>query len=287
MPLFWRAPLSLSLFVHILLASLFFLLPSAETKKGAPFVTRLVTPEELKEFDRGKPGGPVLKDVMPPARPFRQPRAAKPLPPQSRSYPSPERESRQVQPTLSPYDAEKPAAESGKGIPTMPGKGEEASATKKGSEEVSRDAPIDAGSKKVPPAPSLKERLFDREVIERFAKKEETKKDNTLTFDTEEFRYHTYMLRLKEKIENIWRYPPEAAARGIYGDLFIRFTIKKNGMLGDMELVRTSGHRSLDDAAQRALRDAQPFWPLPDEWGKEAVTITGHFIYSIYGTYIR
>jgi len=26
---------------------------------------------------------------------------------------------------------------------------------------------------------------------------------------------------------------------------------------------------------------------LPDEWGKDALTITGHFVYSIYGTYIR
>jgi protein TonB len=57
--------------------------------------------------------------------------------------------------------------------------------------------------------------------------------------------------------------------------------------LGAVELIRTSGHKSLDDAAMKALKEGEPYWPLPDEWGMEAYTIEGHFIYSIYGYYIR
>ncbi|MBA4348820.1 MAG: energy transducer TonB, partial [Thermodesulfovibrio sp.] len=113
------------------------------------------------------------------------------------------------------------------------------------------------------------------------------KSESTITFDTEEFKYYGYLQRLKEKIEGLWKYPHDAAERGIYGDLYIKFTIKKNGKLGAVELVRTSGHKSLDDAAIKALKDAEPYWPLPDELDKEGLTITGHFIYSIYGIYIR
>jgi protein TonB len=51
------------------------------------------------------------------------------------------------------------------------------------------------------------------------------------------------MQRLKEKIESSWRYPLEAARQGIYGDLFVQFTIKKNGELGAVTLTRTSGHK--------------------------------------------
>ena len=136
------------------------------------------------------------------------------------------------------------------------------------------------------PGKSLREKLFDSNVITQYALKEKTK-DRDMTFDTKEFKYYGYMNRLKEKIEGIWKYPPDAAQKGIYGDLYIRFTINKNGDLGAIELLRTSGYKSLDDAAIRALKEAAPYWPLPDEWGKDGLTITGHFIYTLYGTYIK
>ena len=140
------------------------------------------------------------------------------------------------------------------------------------------------------PVPSLKEKLFDSKVIgdiaKREIKKEETER-RTFSFDVKEMRYLAYLRRLKERIESIWIYPTDAATRGIYGDLVIKFTIKKNGSLGAVELVRTSGYKNLDDAALRALKEAEPFWPLPDEWGMEAYTIEGHFIYTIYGYYVR
>lgn len=133
-----------------------------------------------------------------------------------------------------------------------------------------------------------KDRLFDKEIIGKLAQKErEAKPDNSITFSTKEYQYQGYMQRLKEKIEGIWRYPRDAAERGIYGDLYIRFTIKKNGKLGAVDLIRTSGYKSLDEAAIRALRDAEPYWPLLDEWGRDGLTITGHFVYTHYGSYIR
>ncbi|MEW6162809.1 MAG: TonB family protein [Nitrospirota bacterium] len=137
------------------------------------------------------------------------------------------------------------------------------------------------------PMPSIRERLFDKSIIGELAKREVKKEERTFAFDMKELRYLGYLRRLKERIESIWIYPPDAAARGIYGDLIIKFTIKKNGRLGPVELIRTSGHKNLDDAALRALRDAEPFWPLPDEWNMEAYTIEGHFIYTIYGYYVR
>ncbi len=139
------------------------------------------------------------------------------------------------------------------------------------------------------PSRTPREKLFDSDIIGNLAQreKENAKPDNSITFDTKEFKYYGYMQRLKEKIESAWHYPSEAAARGIYGDLYIRFTIKRDGKLGAVELVRTSGHKMLDDAAVKALRNAEPFWPLPENIEDDALTITGRFIYSLYGTYIR
>ncbi len=137
--------------------------------------------------------------------------------------------------------------------------------------------------------PSVRERLFDEGVIGELAKKDtkEEKKEKIFTFDAKEYKFLVYNKKLKERIESIWIYPPEAAARGIYGDLLIKFSIKKNGRLGDVELIRTSGHKTLDDAAIKALKDGEPYWPLPEEWGIDNYTIVGHFIYTIHGYYIR
>ena len=136
---------------------------------------------------------------------------------------------------------------------------------------------------------SLREKLFDRDILRHLAKKEmdNANPDSAITFDTEIFRYYGFLQRLRKRIEDAWRYPQYAAKRGIYGDLYILFTIKKDGQLGNVELIRTSGHKSLDEAAIKALKNAAPFWPLPDAWGRDSFTIKGHFIYLLRGMHIR
>ncbi|MBI5055702.1 MAG: TonB family protein [Nitrospirae bacterium] len=124
--------------------------------------------------------------------------------------------------------------------------------------------------------------LFDKGTIEKFAKKEPPA-DKGLTFDIPGFKHRGYMRMLKEKIESIWKYPKEAAKLGLSGELYIKFTIKKDGKLGSVELLRTSGYKELDEAAMKALKDAEPYWPLPDDWEMDELEIKGHFLY-VYGS---
>lgn len=136
---------------------------------------------------------------------------------------------------------------------------------------------------------SVKNKLFDRSVIGDIARRNVEKEESgkrVFTFDISEYKYLIYNQRLKQRIESIWVYPRDAAAKGIYGDLVVRFTILQNGDLGSVELIRTSGYKKLDDAAMKALHDGAPYWPLPKEWGLEAYTIEGLFIYTLYGYYI-
>ncbi|MBF0344750.1 MAG: TonB family protein [Nitrospirae bacterium] len=145
------------------------------------------------------------------------------------------------------------------------------------------------------PAPPSVGDLFDSDIVQKHAmaslKKDEgtrhgastkEKKDNSLILDVDDMRYAMYMKRVKQNIESVWEYPQSASRRGVYGDLYITFTINKNGTLGPVEVVRTSGHKELDEAAVRSIKDAAPFWPLPDEWGKDSYTIRGHFVYNMY-----
>jgi len=127
--------------------------------------------------------------------------------------------------------------------------------------------------------------LFDRETIEKFAKRG-SPDSKSLTFDAPEFKHRGYMRMLKQRIEAIWVYPSDAIRQGISGDLYIKFSINKDGSLGNIELIRTSGHRSLDEAAIKAIKDAQPFWPLPDDWKGDDLIINGHFIYILGETMV-
>jgi protein TonB len=239
-----------------------------QDKKREEFFARIVSPEEI--LPPTPPSATLKARPILPARPkTAQPRTFVPKPElQKGKQNDPSTSSQSLLPPVAPVLPEK-SLKNGTGISNS---------------EVK-------GNTQVPniPIPSTKEKLFDENVIGDIAKKEMTKgeKERTFSFDVKEMRYLTYLKRLKERIESIWIYPPDAAAKGIYGDLLIKFTIKKNGKLGSVELVRTSGYKNLDDAAVRALRNAEPFWPLPDEWGIEAYTIQGHFIYTIYGYYVR
>lgn len=260
-----------SLILHAALIALALFIAQEKKEGGTPpFYARIVTPDELKEGNR--PGGRSLPKGVAPRKGTKESSAA-------RKSDKTETVMKLPGESSPGKSLQKESSTARQRIPEVGGEGEQ------------QGAEIFRGHESTSPAPPkpLKEKLFDKDIIGRLAQKqrEEKKTDSGITFDTKEFQYYGYLQRLKEKIEGIWKYPSEAAERGLYGDLYIRFTIKKNGKLGAIELVRTSGHKSLDDAAIRALKDAEPYWPIPDELEKDGFTITGHFVYSMYGLHIR
>jgi protein TonB len=131
--------------------------------------------------------------------------------------------------------------------------------------------------------------LTERELSKIVEEKELEKKDDTITLDTDDLRYTAYLDGLKRRIELIWKYPETARRDGLQGSLVMRFTIEKSGKVEreNIELVKSSGYPMLDDAAKQALIDASPFNPLPGNWKKDNFTITGTFIYRLYGMYLR
>ncbi len=289
----WKTPLAVSVLIHLLIVLLiFFLAPVAKKATEKPIITRLITPNEwMREFpERSRvPSDALPKQLYGDARGSSAPRSAVPrqVKPRKETQATPA----PVQPlarvperTVAPDTAAKGLADR---TPSIPGKSDVGTPRKS---DTATNLPRSSGITTPVPSPRPGSRFnpFDPEILGKVvAKNEQKTHDNSITFDAGEFRYEGYMNKLKEKIESIWVYPHDAARRGIQGDLKIRFTIRKNGKLDDVEVIRTSGYRDLDEAAVQALKDGNPFWPLPDDWGKDSLTITGHFIYSLYGTYIR
>jgi len=69
------------------------------------------------------------------------------------------------------------------------------------------------------------------------------------------------MRKLKEKIESIWEYPADARKRNLYGDLRIKFTIRKDGRLASIELERTSAINHSMTLRSRRLKTGNPTGP--------------------------
>ncbi|MEC7785972.1 MAG: energy transducer TonB, partial [Nitrospinota bacterium] len=77
-----------------------------------------------------------------------------------------------------------------------------------------------------------------------------------------------------------WVYPFDAARRGIIGDLSLTFRISKDGNLIGVQLVDQSGYEILDLAALKAVKEAAPFYPFPENIKRQKITILANFVYS-------
>jgi len=111
--------------------------------------------------------------------------------------------------------------------------------------------------------------------------------DNSVTLDTDEFKFMSYNRWLKVKVESVLAYPELAALSGYQGTLYILFDIMKDGSLGRLEVLKSSGYKILDDEALRAIRAAAPFQPLPDDWREDRYTIRAAVLFYLNGAYIR
>lgn len=101
---------------------------------------------------------------------------------------------------------------------------------------------------------------------------------------TQEFKYASYMNDWVAKVERVGNlnYPDEARRQGISGSLMLQVSINTDGSVRNIRLLRSSGHKVLDDAAIRIVQLAAPYPPLPPEIRKDTdilhITRTWEFI---------
>ncbi len=76
-----------------------------------------------------------------------------------------------------------------------------------------------------------------------------------------------YLDSWRRKIERIGNlnYPEKAKKNGIFGSLSLKVAINKDGTVNNISVIRSSGHKILDDSAIRIVRLAAPFAPLTKE----------------------
>lgn len=73
-----------------------------------------------------------------------------------------------------------------------------------------------------------------------------------------------YPGKVVSKLRRALRYPSEARAQRLRGEVQVAFTVSSNGSVGGIRVVRSSGSPILDKAAIETVRRAAPFPAIPD-----------------------
>lgn len=96
-------------------------------------------------------------------------------------------------------------------------------------------------------------------------------RNKIITARTREYKYANYMDSWRRKVERVGtlNFPAEAKRRKLSGNLILDVSINSDGTIRKIEVLRSSGHRMLDDAAMRIVHLAAPFAPFSDEIKKE------------------
>ena len=90
-------------------------------------------------------------------------------------------------------------------------------------------------------------------------------------------RFGWYAEILQRAIGEQWRKTLGQAAGGSSKPTVITFVIARSGQIGEVAIRESSGNRSLDYSAVRAVNNASPVRPLPSGLGRNSIVIEMHF----------
>ena len=101
-------------------------------------------------------------------------------------------------------------------------------------------------------------------------------KKKYISANTKEYEYAAYMSAWVARIERIGNlnYPDEARRQQLHGQLVLTVAINRDGTVKDIEVIQPSGHKLLDEAAERIVRLAAPFPAIPADGGIDELYVT-------------
>ena len=146
---------------------------------------------------------------------------------------------------------------------------------------------VDPGSRRPPvdsdPRETARELRREQEIAqlaaelrhknEAYAKRPKKK---YISANTREYAYAAYMRGWSDRVERIGNlnYPEEARRRQLHGELLLTVGLNRDGGITSIEVIKGSGSPLLDAAAERIVRLAAPFPPIPQDKGVDELYIT-------------
>ncbi len=130
------------------------------------------------------------------------------------------------------------------------------------------------------PEPEPEPKLQPEEVvIEEFPK--EPIEEKVEVIDPAQEAMLRYQDMVKQRIEEVRRYPSWAKRQGIEGVVHLSFVVLSNGLSRDIKIVRSSGTKILDEEAVQTIKRANPFPPIPNEIGTSSVQMEVSIIFTL------
>lgn len=96
-----------------------------------------------------------------------------------------------------------------------------------------------------------------------------------LTLDVSDFPHAWYLRQVLQKVEERWQRQGQAAEPP--QKPFILVEIQRDGSIRTPKIEKSSGNAFYDQAALRAIADASPFPPLPQDWSKPSLRVMFRF----------
>ncbi len=90
-----------------------------------------------------------------------------------------------------------------------------------------------------------------------------------------------YQDMVKQKIEEVKRYPGWAKKQGIEGIAHLEFVILANGRGQEIKLIRSSGSKILDQEAIATIKRASPFPPHPKEIASSSIQMEVSLVFTL------
>lgn len=108
---------------------------------------------------------------------------------------------------------------------------------------------------------------LNAEIHRSFQEYQKMPRHKYLNARTQEYKYAAYMDAWRAKVERIGNlnYPEQAKRQGLAGSLVLDVAINLDGSVNNIQVLRSSNQKVLDDAAVRIVELAAPFAPLPPD----------------------
>lgn len=95
----------------------------------------------------------------------------------------------------------------------------------------------------------------------------------SLALDVSDFPFTYYLRQIQQKVSEKWVPPARPAERGLH--VVVLFEISRDGRVTNPKVEKSSGNAWYDQSALRAVMEATPFPPLPQEF--QAPSLRVHF----------
>ena len=103
---------------------------------------------------------------------------------------------------------------------------------------------------------------------------------DTRFLNSDDIVFGSFLRRFEGAVYGVWRYPQEAAMKGIEGITPIRITFNRRGEVTNVQQLESSGSRILDEEVIRTMRAIGPVGGFPRGYDKDEFHLIAFFQYG-------